>query len=130
MADITRQDIRIILAFALHVAKVDHDLATSEKAVLKHYLETGQISKDEMVDLARKEHSLSGDLLLLSGPDAGELLLKTLCAVAHSDGVMKESETEFIQRVAQQLNSTLTLLPQDRWGEYENEVLNSLRSLG
>ena len=130
MGSISREDLRIILAFALHTAKVDNEFAQSEKVVIKHYLDLIHLSEAERKDLASQQLSLSEALGHLSSQAAKELLVKTICAVAHSDGVMRESETEFVRRVNHQLHTAMTLLPQDRWGEYESEIVKILGQVG
>ena len=58
--------------------------------------------------------------------DARQLLLKTLCAVAHSDGATHPAELEFINKVIQQLGGQLFVLSKDEWGTYEKEVLDTI----
>jgi len=129
MSKITREDLRAILTFALHTAKVDHDFAQSEKAVIKKYLDLIHLSHEERQTMSHQNRSLSEMLDQLSSTDAKTLLVKTICAVAHSDGVMVDSETDFVKRVNKQLQTGMTLLPQDRWGEYETEVMQALKQL-
>ena len=128
MGKISREDLRIILAFALHTAKVDQEFAQSERAVIKQYLDRIQFTDAERQSLTSQKVSLSEGLEHLSGKAAKELLVKTICTVAFSDGVMRESETEFVHRVSHQLKTGMTLLPQDRWGEYEAEVMKALQA--
>lgn len=126
MADFTRDDLHTILAFGLHVARVDNDFAALEKNVLRHYVEMIGMSEEERAALAAQPVRLSEGLAHLSGTEARTLLIKTLCAVAFSDGVPHENELDFIQRVNHQVGRPLELKPWEEWGAYEEEVLAAL----
>ncbi|MDH5753147.1 MAG: hypothetical protein OEZ59_12120, partial [Deltaproteobacteria bacterium] len=96
MGEITREDLKIILAFALHVAKVDHEFANMEKVIIKRFVEVSHIEQEELAQLASTRISLADCLGRMSGDEAKSLLVQTMCAVAHCDGVTKDVESEFI----------------------------------
>ncbi len=88
------------------------------------------LTEAEKAQLAAERLSLSDGLRQLSGQQAGTLLLKTLCAVAHSDGRMHPAEVEFVHKVTQRLGGEAFVLPQSEWGAYEREVFDALNELG
>jgi tellurite resistance protein len=123
MSAISRDDLKIILRFGVHVGKVDSNLVAWEKRLLGRLTQAMQLSEAEKTVMVDKELSLRQGLAALSGTEAQTLLLKTLCAVAHSDGVTHEREVGFISRVLERLGSQVFLLPKEEWGEYESEVV-------
>jgi len=129
MADLTRDDLKTILVFALHVARVDDNLAGIEKTILGRYIEVTHLDENERRELAQQSHSLSHDIDGLSGPDAGSLLVKTICAVAHADGIKHAMEDSFIRKVNAQLGNVVPLPPFDEWGDFADEVLAILANL-
>lgn len=129
MSDLTREDLKTILIFALHVARVDDNLAGIEKSILGRYIELTQLDEGERADLLQQRHSLSDDLSHLSGEEAKTLLVKTICAIAHADGVMHDTEDSFIRKVNHQLGDVLALPPFDEWGAFKDEVLFILGTL-
>lgn len=126
MDTISRDDLKILLKFALHMAKVDKDLAPLERKILKRYVDLIGLTDEERKALIGSEQSLSQGLASIESQEAKVLLVKTLCAVAHSDGVMHEAEGAFIQKVNGQLGGAVELLPFEDWEVYEKEVLKQL----
>jgi tellurite resistance protein len=126
MSSVTRNDLKTILQFGIHIAKVDGDFAVWEKKVLARIAEAMKLTEDEKAEMVRSNLSLSQGLGGLSGQDAKQLLLKTLCTVAHSDGVPHEAELDFIQKVIQRLGGQIFVLSKDEWGTYEKEVLAAI----
>jgi len=126
MADITRQDLLTILRFGIHVARVDSDFSPLERTLLKRLSDTIKLTAPEQKDLANGDASLATGLQKLSGHDAQNLLVKTLCAVAHSDGKATPEELEFIEKVIGKLSDTVFVYPREEWGMYEDEVLQIL----
>lgn len=126
MAAITRQDLKTILLFATHVAKVDSEFALQEKEFLFKVAEGMRLTPQERGDLLKQEASLSSGLNHLSSNAAKQLLVKTLCAVSHCDGKAVKAETDFIQRVIEHFGDAVFVLPREEWGSYEAEVLKAL----
>lgn len=123
-----RDDCKTILVFALHVARVDQEFVGFEKDVLKRLTDAVQLSEQEKDELLRRKFSLGEAMGNLSGPDASEVLVKTLCAVAHADGKRHDAEFDFIRKVNAQLNEPLDLPPWEEWNRFEPEVLEALRN--
>jgi uncharacterized tellurite resistance protein B-like protein len=123
MSAISRDDLKIILKFGVHIARVDRDFAVWEKRILNRFADAMQLSEAEKAAMASGELSLTQGLAALSGQEARALLLKVLCAVAHSDGVAHEQEVAFITRVVERLGGQAFILPKDEWGSYESEVV-------
>jgi tellurite resistance protein len=130
MSAITREDLRTIFTFALHVARVDEDFAGLERNVLGHYVTLMRMTPEEKSQLSSSEVSLADGLKHLSSPEAATLLVHTLCAVAHADGVMHEKEVGFIRKVNEHIGEPVELLPFEDWQRYEQEVLDTLMAMG
>lgn len=126
MEAISRDELKVILMFAFHVAKVDQEIAGLERKILKRYMELIGLTQEERMELMGSDKSLSHRLETLTSPEAKQLLVKTLCAVAHSDGVMHEREGDFIRKVNGQLGNAVDIQPFEDWEMYEKEVLEQL----
>lgn len=126
MISLTRDDLKIILKFGVHIAKIDNDFAVWEKKVLARIADAMQLTDDERGAMVNEDVSLAQGLDSLSSVDAQNLLLKTLCAVAHSDGIPHEAELDFISKVMQRLEGQRFILSKDEWGAYEQEVLDTI----
>ncbi|HKJ00115.1 MAG TPA: hypothetical protein VKB51_16680 [bacterium] len=129
MSSLSRQDLKTILQFGIHIAKIDGDFAVWEKQVLARFADAMKLTEDERAEMVRQNLSLSRGLGSLTSHDAQQLLLKTLCAVAHSDGVPHETELDFIQKVLQRLGGQIFILSKDEWGTYEKEVLETINEV-
>ncbi len=124
---IGRSDLKVILIFALHIAKVDDDFADGEKQVLKRLFEVLHLSEDEKNALVKNKHSLNAELRTIESDFSKEMLVKVLCAVAHADHHEGSGEVDFIRKVNKSLNNQVNLLPIEDWEVYEYEVLSQLR---
>jgi tellurite resistance protein len=129
MAAISRQDLLIILRFGAHVARVDREFAPLERNLLKRMSDAIHLTEQEKKELANGEASLASGLQGLSCHDAKNLLVKTLCAVAHSDGKATPEELEFIEKVISKFSDSVFVYPREEWGKYEDEVLGILNGL-
>jgi tellurite resistance protein len=129
MAAITRQDLKTILLFATHVAKVDNEFVTQEKELLHKMADAIKLTQDERTALLTQEASLNTGLNQLSSKEAQQLLVKTLCAVSNSDGRAVKSEIEFIQKVIEHFGDAVFVLPREEWGTYEVEVMKVLAAI-
>ena len=127
MSEINKGDLKTILSLALHLARVDEDLAEFEQEILDRFAEVIGLSDDEKAALADKPVQLTDQLEELSGGESKEFLVKTLCAVAYSDGIQHEAEIEFIRKVNTALGEPLDLLP---WADWESYVLEVIETLG
>lgn len=126
MSAVTRDDLLVILRFGIHMAKVDHEFAVWEKQLLVRFAEAMHLSEAEREHLQEQPLSLAQGLRQLSGPEARSLLLKTLCAVASSDGRNHPSEVEFIHKVIEIMGSEAFVLPESEWNTYEPEVMETV----
>jgi tellurite resistance protein len=129
MAAITRQDLMTILLFATHVAKVDNEFVLQEKELLHKFAEAIKLTPDERGQLLKREASLADGLNHLSSNEAKQLLVKTLCAVSHSDGKAVKAELDFIHKVIEHFEGSVFVLPREEWGKYETEVMKLLSSI-
>ena len=126
MSGLTRDDLKTILQFGIHIAKIDGDFAVWEKKVLARYADAMKLTEGERTAMAQQNLSLAKGLDSLSSNEAKHLLLKTLCSVAHSDGVPHDTEVDFIQKVVERLGGQIFILSKDEWGRYENEVMDTI----
>lgn len=126
---LTRDNLKTILQFGIHIAKVDGEFVVWEKQVLARFAEAMRLTDAERAQMVGQELSLASGLNSLTDQDARQLLVKTLCAVAHSDGVSHPSELDFINKVIQQIGSQLFVLPKDEWGSYEQEVMDAIHAV-
>ena len=99
MGSITRQDLKTILLFGVHIAKIDDDFAPFEKKILKRFSDEMGLTEEERIDLIVQEVSLGKGLMSLSSDSAKHLLVKTLCAVSFVDGAADKTELDFIEKV-------------------------------
>lgn len=129
MSALTREDLKTILLFGIHVAKIDEEFAVWERQVLSRFADAMHLSEAEREEMAERDISLAEGLRRLSGQEAATLLVKTLCAVAASDGKDDPVEREFIHKVVERLDTSMFLLPRAEWASYEQEVLEALRGL-
>ena len=126
MSGLTRNDLKTILQLGIHIAKIDGDFAVWEKKVLARYADAMKLTEAEKADMVKQNLSLAKGLGSLSSSEAKHLLLKTLCTVAHSDGVPHEAEVDFIQKVMQRLGGQIFILSKEEWGTYEKEVMDTI----
>jgi tellurite resistance protein len=113
----------------VHVAKVDAEFAIQEKALLQRLIAAIKLSPEERRELLNHKVSLAEGLAQLSSLDAKNLLVKTLCAVSHSDGKAVKQELDFISKVIDSFGGHVFVYSKDEWGRYEAEVLTTLDSL-
>jgi tellurite resistance protein len=126
MAAITRQDLRTILRFGIHIARVDNEFVTLEKKMLERIADSIGLTPQERQEIIQGEASLAEGLKRLSSHAARDLLVKTLCAVSHADGKATPEELEFINKVIEKLGESVFVYPREEWGRYEKEVIDIL----
>ena len=129
MGDITREDLKTILKFGIHLARLDSNFHIEEKRVLRRFSEAIGLTDAEREALMAGDSSLGHGLVDLSSDAAKELLLKTLCIISFVDGHTGPDEVGFIERVIEKMNSTSFLLPKEEWGGYEKEVFDTISKL-
>ena len=127
MKNLAQRDIEIILSFALHVAKVDHEFDVYERKILRHLVDVMGVTEEMKAHLLREENFLNARLEQLSSPEAKTLLVMTLCAVAFANGTIHRAEAEFIEKVNDRLGAPVELLPAGQWGGYEQEVVSRVQ---
>lgn len=124
MGDITREDLKTILKFGVHLAKLDSSFHVEEKKVLRRFSESIGLSDGDREELMGSEAGLSMGLTDLSSDKARELLVKTLCAIAFVDGHTSPNEVEFVEKVLSRMGGTVFLHPKEEWGTYVEEVFS------
>jgi len=129
MNNITRQDLLIVLRFGIHLAKLEDSFVPLERKLLKRIADAIKISPLEQEELMKGDASLSAGLQNLSSSDAKNLLVKTLCAVAYSDGKAHPGEINFIEKVISKFSDSIFIYPREEWGMYEDEVIHTLSKL-
>jgi tellurite resistance protein len=126
MSGVTRDDLKTILLFGIHIAKVDEEFAPFEKDILHRFADAMKLTEAERTQLLETKISLVDGLQRLSGQEARALLLKTLCAVSKSDGKTHPAEMSFIHKVIDKLGDQVFVLPEAEWGSYEQEVFDAI----
>ena len=129
MPAISRDELKTILAFGVHIAKLDQKFDIWEKKILGRFAEAMRLSPDERKALATQRFSLGKGLHALASDGARVLLVKLMCAVSFVDGSASDQELEFIERVVTRLKSQVFILPREDWGRYEKEVFKALEDL-
>ena len=130
MSELTRDDLKTILLFGIHIAKVDGNFDVWEKKILARFADAMGLTEAEKEQMAHQRTSLADGLGHLSGQKAKTLLWKTLCAVSHSDGEAHETEMDFIYKVLDKVGGQIFLHAVKDWGAYEQEVMDALQDKG
>ena len=125
--EVTMSDLRNILMVGIHLAKVDKDFDWEEARILNKINDIIQLTKEEKKELLHEGFNVMEGLDALVTAKARRLLVKFLCAIAHSDQVLQGSEVEFINKVNAQFGNLVSMKPVDAWHEYEEEVTDILR---
>ena len=126
MGDLTKDDLKTTLLFALHIARVDEDFAPTEKHILSKFVDLVGFDEADREELSGAGRSLALRLNNLSGEFARAFLIKTLCAIAHADNLMHSAEQAFLEKVQALLGENFDLPPFDEWESLEAEVLEEL----
>ena len=129
MNGITRQDLKAILIFSVHLAKVDSDFSFHEKRMLRQIADIIGLEAAEREELVAMGGSLASDVDALSSTDAMELLIKTLCTVSYVDGNTTPDEIEFIEKVLVRTGIDYPIPPKEEWGIYEAQVFEALEAI-
>lgn len=59
----------------------------------------------------------------LSSPEAKSFLIKMICAVSKSDGILHDTENQLLNRIDEALGMPVALWPWEEWMHYEAEIL-------
>ena len=129
MATISRDELKTILMFGVHIAKLDSQFDVWERKILARFATSIRLTDQERGTLAKERISLVKGLNSLQSGDARNLLVKVLCAVANVDGKASASELAFIEKVIVKLKGQVFVLPREEWGRYEQEVFTTLESI-
>lgn len=126
MSEVSREDLKTILLFCCHLARLDKNFHPFEKKILQRYAEAINLLDDERSALLEHEFSLVKNMAHLTGEDAKKLLIKTLCLVAAVDGYAHPGEISFIEKVRINSGVGFSPLPEGEWASYEEEVFKEL----
>lgn len=129
MTNISRDDLLLILRYSLHLAKADDDVSSLEKNLIRLMVQKLDLSPEERRALSTTPLDPDKDHENLSDEEAKRLLIRTLCAISHSDGILHYSENQFINETNKQLGHPEELRPWEEWMRYEEEVIQTLKSL-
>ena len=127
--EITRNDLKVTFSLALQIAKADDELSMLEKRLLFQLFDKIRPNDEEKAALLKKGVDAENNLNQLSSDSAKELLLMTLCAVAHSDGLFHYSENEYLNRVVTRMGKKIEIPAWEEWLAYEQAVLDILNKL-
>ena len=129
MSKLKREQLMVILAFGLHISRVDNHFDSWEKRVLQRFADTIRLTVEEKSRLLRAQFSLKAGIEKLKDHRSRMLLLMTLCVVACSDGDPSESELNFIERVVRLIGGKVTIRPRHEWPSYEEELFSELHAV-
>lgn len=127
-SELSKSDLRTILLVGVHLAKVDGEFHWEESRVLQMINDILELTTEERQELLRSGFNLKEGLDALTTSKARELLVKTLCAIAHSDQNIHGAELEFIDKIKNNVGILLEIKPPGMWHEYEVEVAEILRA--
>ena len=127
-SELSKSDLRIILLVGVHLAKVDGEFHWEEVRILEMMNDILQLTAEERQELLQGGFNLKEGLRALTTPKAREFLVKTLCAIAHSDQNIHGAEWEFINKINSSVGIPLELKPPGMWYEYEEEVVEILQT--
>lgn len=117
--EIYRSDLKIILAFGLHLCRAEGRISLTEKSLTGRLLKKLRLSESEKKAVSGKDFSLSEGLAGLTGEHAKEMLIDFLSAVSAVDGRRDEAEVRFVEKVHSQLGGQTRLPPAQDWGASE-----------
>jgi len=129
MSSISRNELKTILLFGVHIAKLDKNFDIWERKILSRFATAIKLSDSERQSLGKQRFSLGKGLQELESDDARQLLVKLMCAVSFVDGSASDQELDFIERVVTKLKSQVFILPRDDWGRYEKEVFKTIEDM-
>ena len=129
MGKLSRQELKVILLFGIHIARIDGEIAPFERKMLARFADAMKLTQEERGSLLTHKFSLLDGLRQLQNTDAKQLLLKTLCAIAHCDGDTADVEVDFINKVTEKMGTAVFILPRAEWGRYEEEVFQDLTAM-
>ncbi|MDH4248122.1 MAG: TerB family tellurite resistance protein [Deltaproteobacteria bacterium] len=129
MVKLSREELKVILLFGIHIARIDGEIAPFERKMLARFADAMKLTPEDRGSLLTHKFSLAEGLRALQNTDAKQLLLKTLCAVAHCDGDTAEVEVDFINKVTEKMTTPVFILPRAEWGVYEEEVFQAIKAM-
>jgi tellurite resistance protein len=120
--------LKTIIRFGIHLARIDNDFAAFEKKILRRFSDTMGLTQADRDELLKGEASLATGLKGLASKESKNLLVKTLCAIAHADGTANKEELDFIQKVIAKFSDSVFVYPREEWGMYEEEVVKIIEA--
>ena len=126
---VTREDLKLILRMSIHMARVDQELNLEERRILMRFADAMRLSALERERLMGKTLTLGEALKKLSSDAGKKLLVKTVCAVACSDGALHESEIDFLEKVLSNISLQMMVLPHREWKRYQQEALAEIEHI-
>lgn len=123
MRGMNRDDLIIILKLAVHMAKADEDLSVLEKQIVGHLVEKIGLSGEERAEIGVLGEEPERIAERLSSSEAKAFLIKTLCAISKSDGILHYTENQLLTRINEALGMPVALRPWEEWMHYETEVM-------
>ena len=129
MVAITQQDLKVILLFGIHIARIDGEIAPFERKMLARFADAMKLTQEDRAGLLNQKFSLADGLKQLKNTESKQLLLKTLCAIAHCDGDTADVEVDFINKVTEKMGTAVFILSRSEWGRYEEEVFSDIKAI-
>lgn len=129
MSSISQEELYGILELAAHMARLDREIAVFEVEILDRLAGVAGLSEVGRQELGGAGYSPEESLAKVTSPEAREFLVKTLCAIAYSDGRMHQVEVDFVESVNGRFGNPISLVPWEEWESYILEVLDRINAL-
>ena len=122
MPTLPRPELLAIVRLALQTARGDDEVAPSERQLLRSLLERVRPTEAERAYLGGSPDDWRQVADSLGSPEARVLLVKVLCAVSRSDGVLHYAEARLINEINEHLGRPMELPRWEQWMDFENEI--------
>jgi len=122
-----KTDLENIFIAAFNVARADREVVELEREILALFLDAMGVDEMRGAELLDRNLSPQDAAGGLSSPEAQSFMVKTMCALAFSDGVRAQNEIDLIFSVNQSINQPIELRPWEEWEAYILEVMHTLR---
>lgn len=129
MPSMSQEELYAILELAAHMARLDREIVVFEVEILDRLAGVAGLNEVSRQELAGAGYSPEESLAKVTSPEGREFLVKTLCAIAYSDGRMHQVEVDFVESVNHGFGNPVSLVPWEEWESYILEVVDRTNAL-
>jgi len=123
-----KETLKTIVTAAVCVARADDQVVMMEQELLEAFASRLEMNESEVAALHDAQISPMEAVNRMPDEESKAFLVKTLCAIAYSDGNRHESEIALIQATNEALNPPLELKPWEDWEDYIEEIVEMLQN--